>query len=112
MRRHDRHPRDGVRDGRPGINGQLDQLLFPLLHGMFWYTGMEALPPLAIHDADRISIEQYEDAAVALRKRLAGLPSDAPIPYRCETGGDYDDDLVLHGDVVPDESGLGAHVVR
>lgn len=98
--------------GPRGINGRLDQLLFPLLHGTFWYTGIEALQPLAIYDANHVSDEQYEDAAVALRKRLAGLPTDAPIAYRCETGGDYDDDLVLRDEVVPGEIGLDAHIMR
>ena len=98
--------------GPRGINGQLDQVLFPLLHGTFWYTGIEALPPLAIHGADRISAEEYEDAATALRKRLAGLPSDAPIPYRCETGGDYDDELVLRAEIAPGESGIDTHTMR
>ncbi len=98
--------------GPRGINGRLDQLLFPLLHGTFWYTGIEALEPLAVYEADRLSDEQYEDAAAALRKRLAGLPSDAPIGYRCETGGDYDDDLVLRDNVVPDETGLDAHLLK
>ena len=98
--------------GPRGINGQLDELLFPLLHGTFWYTGMEALQPLAIYGANRVSEEQYEDAAVALRKRLAGLATDSPIDYRHETGGDYDDDLVLRDEHVPAESGLGIHVTR
>lgn len=98
--------------GPRGINGQLDHVLFPLLHGTFWYTGMEALPPLAIHGADRINTERYDDAATALRKRLAGLPTDAPIAYRCETGGDYDDDLVLRDEYATGEGGLDAHVMR
>lgn len=97
--------------GPRGISGQLDQVMFPLLHGTFWYTGMEPLPPLAIHRADGVSDEQYTDAADALRKRLAGLPTDAPISYRCETGGDYDEDLVLRDEVAPGRSGLGAHVI-
>ena len=31
--------------GPRGINGQLDQVLFPLLHGTFWYTGMSVSRP-------------------------------------------------------------------
>lgn len=95
--------------GPRGINGQLDQVLFPLLHGTFWYTGMEALPPLAVYRADRVSDERYADAAGALRKRLAGLPTDAPIAYRCENGGEYDDELVLRDEHARGESGLGVH---
>lgn len=95
--------------GPRGINGQLDQVLFPLLHGTFWYTGMDPLPPLGIHEAEHASDEQYVEAAAALRKRLAGLPTDAPIAYRSEDGGDYDDDLVLRDEIAPAEGGLGIH---
>lgn len=28
-----------------GKNGQLDQILFPINHGMFYFTGMKVLPP-------------------------------------------------------------------
>ena len=98
--------------GPRGVNGQLDQALFPLLHGTLWYTGMDVLPPLAIYGADRVSDEQYADAATALRKRLAGLATDAPLAYRTQNGGDYDDDLVLRPEHAPGESGLSVHLMR
>lgn len=96
--------------GPRGINGQLDQVLFPLLHGTLWYTGMAALPPLAIHGADRVGPKEFERAAEKLRERLAALESTPPIPYRCQNGGDYDDDLVLRAGLAGGDSGLGVHV--
>lgn len=98
--------------GPRGVNGELEQAMFPLLHGTFWYVGMDVLPPLAIYGADRVSDEQYADAVTALRKRLTGLGTDAPIAYRYQNHGDYDDDLVLRPEHAPGESGLGVHVSR
>jgi NAD(P)H dehydrogenase (quinone) len=98
--------------GPRGINGQLDQVLFPLLHGTLWYTGMSVLPPVAVHRADRLGREEFDAAAALLRRRLASLPQEEPIAYRCQNSGDYDGDLVLRPDVEPAASGLSAHVSR
>jgi NAD(P)H dehydrogenase (quinone) len=95
--------------GPRGINGQLDQLLFPLLHGTLWYTGMSVLPPLAVYGADRVGSLQYDAAAARLRDRLARIEDDEPLPYRYQNGGDYDDDFVLGGGVAPGVTGLAAH---
>jgi len=94
-----------------GINGEVDQVLFPLLHGTLWYTGMAVLPPVVIHGADRVDRDHYERSAARLRARLAALPDDEPLPFRSQNGGDYDDDLVLRPDRAPGRSGLGVHYV-
>lgn len=96
--------------GPRGINGQLDQVLFPLLHGTLWYVGMEVLPPLAVHGADRMSDEQFQEAARSLRHRITHLTDTAPIPYRRQNGGDYDPELVLSPTLAPGRTGLGVHV--
>jgi len=96
--------------GPRGINGQLDQLLFPLLHGTLWYAGMSVLPPLAVHGADRVGPGEYDAAVSRLRCRLASLEHDRPLAYRTQNGGDYDDDLVLRPAVSPGTTGLAAHL--
>lgn len=48
--------------GPRGINGSLDDLLFSLEHGTFFYTGMAVLPPFALYRADRVPDEQYVEA--------------------------------------------------
>lgn len=95
--------------GPRGINGQLDQVLFPLLHGSLWYVGMSVLPPVAVYGADRISPAQHEAAAALIRDRVASIGDTDPLPYRSQNGGDYDDDLVLRSEHNPDTTGLAAH---
>jgi len=96
--------------GPRGINGQLDQLLFPLLHGTLWYAGMSVLAPLVVHRADRFDRADYAAAAARLRSRLASLEHEPRLPYRRQNGGDYDADLVLRPEVAPGASGLAAHL--
>lgn len=95
--------------GPRGINGPVDEVLFPLLHGTFWYTGMAALPPVVIPHADHVADEQYRAAVRLVRERVAAIDRTEPIPYRHQNGGDYDDDFVLRPHLVPDVTGLGVH---
>ncbi|MGH3449868.1 MAG: NAD(P)H-dependent oxidoreductase [Haloechinothrix sp.] len=95
--------------GPRGINGQVDQVLFPLLHGTLWYTGMSVLPPVVVHGADRVDHEGYAAAAELLRERLTSLEDTSRIPFRYQNGGDYDDNLVLRPELAPDSTGLAVH---
>jgi NAD(P)H dehydrogenase (quinone) len=95
--------------GPRGINGQLDQVLFPLLHGTFWYAGMSVLPPLAVYGADRISEQGYADAVTRLRERVESIMDTPALDFRFQNHGDYDDDLVLRPDLAPGASGLAVH---
>lgn len=98
--------------GPRGINGRLDEVLFPLLHGTLWYTGMTVLPPVAIHHANRLDERQYATAARSVREQVLAIDSTAPIPYRTQNGGDYDDDLVLKDSIEPGSEGLAVHAQR
>lgn len=98
--------------GPRGINGQLDQVLFGLLHGTLWYVGMSVLPPLAICGADRVSAEAYEAAAALVCGRVTSIESADPLPFRFQNGGDYDDNLVLRPHLAPGASGLAVHYAR
>ncbi|KZB82271.1 NAD(P)H-dependent oxidoreductase [Amycolatopsis regifaucium] len=95
--------------GPRGVNGEINDLLFPLQHGTLWYAGMSVLPPLTIHGADRVSPGQYDVAVEALRDRLRTLATSDPIPFRSQNGGDYDEDLVLRDHLAPGRSGIGVH---
>lgn len=81
--------------GPRGVAGDMNDLLFPVNYGVLWYTGVSVLPSHVINEANRISPERYAELEAALARRLATLFTDAPIPYRSQNGGDYDDDLVL-----------------
>lgn len=95
--------------GPRGVNGEINDVLFPLQHGTLWYAGMSVLPPLTVCGADRVSPEQYDAAAEALRGRLRSLSTSDPIPFRSQNGGDYDENLVLRDDLAPGRSGIGVH---
>lgn len=98
--------------GPRGVNGQLDHVLFPLLHGTLWYTGMSVLPPVAVFGADRVTPEEYEVAVARLRKRVISIDDTAPLAFRYQNGGDYDDDLVLRPELIPGSAGVGVHYAR
>jgi NAD(P)H dehydrogenase (quinone) len=95
--------------GPRGINGHLDEILFPLLHGTLWYTGMSVLPPVAIHGADHVDAAAYRRAADLVRRRVATLDRTEPIRYRTQAGGDYDDEFVLRPSVAAGSGGLAVH---
>ena len=95
--------------GPRGVHGHIDEVLFPLLHGTYWYTGIAALPPFVVYGADRLDEDGYTAYARQLRERLRELPDARTIPYRTEAGGDYDEELVLRADIAPGRTDLGVH---
>lgn len=96
-----------------GIHGPLADVLFPLQHGLFWFTGMTPLEPFALYDSVAVGEDRFEEARRAYGHRLAGLFSDDPVPFRSLTGGDYGRDMRLLPEVAAGaEAGFGLHVRR
>jgi NAD(P)H dehydrogenase (quinone) len=99
------------RDYSPrGINGPLEQLLFPITHGTLFFAGFEVLPTFAVYGTGSITAEGVAAAKAAWTQRLERLFEEAPIAYRPQNGGDYPDGHVLADHVVPARSGLLAHI--
>ncbi|MBO9621555.1 MAG: NAD(P)H-dependent oxidoreductase [Sphingomonas sp.] len=73
-----------------GVNGPIDDLLFPINHGILYYPGYEVLPPFVVYSTDRLKEGAFEPIAERLRARMATLGTTPPIPYRSQNGGDYD----------------------
>lgn len=96
--------------GPRGINGPLEQLLFPITHGSLHFPGFDVLPTFAVHSAGRMDATQVAHATRSWELRLKGLFSDAPIPFRAQNGGDYNERYELKPDVAVGRSGLWAHV--
>jgi len=72
-----------------GVNGPIDDLLFPINHGILYYPGYDVLPPFVVHKVDRFDEVAFASVAEHLRERMRTLETTAPIPYRQQNGGDY-----------------------
>lgn len=92
-----------------GIHGDIEQVLWPIQHGTFFYTGIAALRPHVVYGADRAGSEDFACAAKGLRARMRTLHSEDPIDYRRESGPDYDADLRLHPGLAPGRTDLDIH---
>ncbi|MEV7214461.1 NAD(P)H-dependent oxidoreductase [Kitasatospora cineracea] len=97
-----------------GINGPIDDLLFPIQHGILHYPGLEVLPPFVVHGTDRLTPEQYSAVAAAWERRLLTLETTEPIPFRRQNFGDYEiPALHLKAGLEPaGRTGFGLHLQR
>lgn len=95
-----------------GINGPIEDLLFPIHHGILYHPGIEVLPPFVLYGADRITGEDYPDVAKAWEQRLLTLESTEPIAFRRQNFGDYEiPSLQLKEGLEPaGRTGFGLHV--
>ena len=93
-----------------GINGPLEQLLFPLTHGTLFFAGMQVLPSFAVYDAARIDAHGMAEATAAWSNRVEQLFEDTPIAFRPQNGGDYPDRHVLASEIAPNRTGLTIHI--
>lgn len=108
----DRHRRRLAEHYSPrGINGPIDDILFPIQHGMLFYPGFEVLPPLVFYRTDKTDAGQFADQCAALAERLDTLWQTEPIPFRRQNHGDYlIPSLTLRPELAPGQSGLAVHL--
>lgn len=96
--------------GPRGVNGPIDDLLFPIHHGILYYPGFSVLAPHVIYRAGKIDAQGFASACARLGERLDTLWTTAPIPFRPQNGGDYTiPELTLRPDLAPGESGFAIH---
>ncbi|MCA6091145.1 NAD(P)H-dependent oxidoreductase [Streptomyces sp. SCA3-4] len=94
-----------------GVHGRLEDVLHPLQHGLFWFTGMAPLEPFAVFGANDLPEERFAVAQQEYARRLDGLFTDEPVPFRSLVGGDYDRAMrLLPGVEAPGAGGLDLHV--
>ncbi|WP_026923952.1 NAD(P)H-dependent oxidoreductase [Glycomyces arizonensis] len=94
-----------------GVNGDIEHLLFPINHGILFYTGMDVLPPVAVTGAGRLDREGYARTAAHLRERLRTLATTEPIAFRPQDSGDYDEHRRLKpGLERPQTAGFDLHI--
>lgn len=93
-----------------GINGPLEQLLFPITHGTLFFPGIQVLPTFAVYGAASLDAQGMAETSAAWCSRLERLFVDAPIALRPQNGGDYPDRHVLADHIAPGRTGLAAHI--
>ena len=64
-----------------GLNGEMDTLLFPIQHGMFYFLGFDVLPPFVAWSVAGSSQEQREEYLRAYAERLRSWQTSETIPF-------------------------------
>ena len=96
-----------------GVNGPIDDLLFPIPHGILYSPGFEVLPAFTFHRTGKIDEARYVSICDALRGRLDELWTTKPIAFRPQNAGDYHiPELTLRDEIAPGQSGFAAHVIQ
>lgn len=89
-----------------GVNGPIEDLLFPINHGILHYPGYDVLPPFVVYRVDRFGEADFAPVAEQLRQRMRTLATTSPIAYRRQNGGDY---LIPKMQLRPDLEDPGAN---
>ncbi|MFJ8825572.1 NAD(P)H-dependent oxidoreductase [Streptomyces sp. NPDC102467] len=78
-----------------GIHGPLADVLFPVQHGLLWFTGIAPLEPFAVSGAHEVPEARFTEIREVYGRRLDALFTEQPVPFRTLTGGDYDHEMRL-----------------
>ena len=93
-----------------GVNGALDDLLFPIQHGVLFYPGFTVMPPFPIYKTGKMDAARFEQLCTAYAARLDNLFDDEPLPFRRQNAGDYEiPALTLKPHIAPGRHDLGIH---
>lgn len=65
--------------GQKGKNGELENILFPIHHGMLYFTGMSVLPPFISFSPARLEDEKRKQEIERYKKYLSALNTLKPI---------------------------------
>ena len=76
-----------------GLNGPIGAILFPINHGMLYFTGFTVIEPFLVHAPVRIGEEERTRHLERYRERVLGLETAPTIAYPKLAG--YDERFVL-----------------
>lgn len=97
-----------------GVNGYINDLIFPINHGMLFYPGFTVLPPVVIFRSDSKRPEVFDNARKTILERMDEIETIEPIRYRKQNFGDYKMPGVILKDGLeqPGQTGFDIHVVK
>ncbi|BEN06508.1 NAD(P)H-dependent oxidoreductase [Serratia marcescens] len=94
-----------------GVNGPIDDILFPIQHGILHYPGFEVLPPFVTYRAGKTDETRFAALCEQLGQRLDNLWHTEPIPFRRQNAGDYlIPQLTLKAHLAPGQDGFSIHL--
>ncbi|KAK9237142.1 flavoprotein-like protein, partial [Lipomyces kononenkoae] len=95
-----------------GINGSIDDIPFPINHGILYYPGYDVLPSFLLYRVGKLDQNGFNLVADRLRDRMRTLATTSPIPYRRQNAGDYVITTLelRHGLETPGTSGFALHL--
>ncbi|NNG25479.1 NAD(P)H-dependent oxidoreductase [Telluria aromaticivorans] len=97
--------------GPRGINGPINDMLYPIQHGILFYPGFDVMPPFVVYRAGSTDESRFAHLCDELGQRLDTLFSADPIAFRPQNKGDYEiPALTLRQDILPGQTGLSVHV--
>jgi NAD(P)H dehydrogenase (quinone) len=76
-----------------GLNGPIGSILFPVNHGMLYFTGFTVVEPFLVHSPARLSDDDRAAELARYRERVLGLATAPVIAY--PKLADYDERMVL-----------------
>lgn len=78
-----------------GLNGDLNQILFPIHHGIFYFVGFDVLPPYVAWSVSRVDQATRERYLDEYAERLRAWQTTEPIAYPPLEA--YDENFQLKG---------------
>ena len=67
--------------GKTGLNGDMEQLLFPIHHGILYFVGFDVLPPFVAWSVSRVGRETREGYLREYEQRLLDWQETPTIEY-------------------------------
>lgn len=92
-----------------GINGPLEELLFPITHGTLFFPGMDVLPTHAVYGTGKPSKAVIEKEVATWRLRLEHLFNEPPIPFRRQNDGEYQRNILVEH-IAVGKTGMAIHI--
>jgi NAD(P)H dehydrogenase (quinone) len=87
-----------------GLNGSIESILFPIHHGMLYFTGFSVVEPFIVHAPARIGGGERTAELARYRERVLDLFSAPTIGYPKLT--DYDSNFVLKSPPTTKSAGM------
>lgn len=79
-----------------GRNGSMDQLLFPIQHGILYFCGFEVLPPFIAYGPAHLDAPKRDQLLLDYEAHLGGIEGLEPLPFH--PLAHYDDRLQLRAE--------------